>query len=140
VIEGALALAGTLANTRHVQIVRHFQPGLPTAPLDRHQIQQLVINLCTNAMDAMPKGGTLTVDISGNADALELKVTDTGTGIRPELREQIFEPFYTTKEVGKGTGLGLALVAEIVKKHNAVLDLKTEIGVGTTFSIRFPTH
>ena len=120
---------------------------------DATQLHQVLLNLCVNARDAMPDGGELGIEakhvtlddpaasafIEGRAGQFVcLRVSDTGTGIPPEIRERIFEPFFTTKEVGKGTGLGLATVLSIVKGHQGFLDLKSEVGKGTAFSIYLP--
>lgn len=121
---------------------------------DAAQIEQSLMNLVTNARDAMPSGGCLTLatsvrDVSGEftgADGLPLhgkyaviSVSDTGTGIDAQTRTRIFEPFFTTKEVGKGTGLGLAMVYGIVRKHNGFIDVTSEPGRGTTFNIYIPS-
>jgi PAS domain S-box-containing protein len=127
--------------------------ALPLFSGDHTQVHQVLLNLCVNARDAMPKGGTLTVTATslrvddhyagmtpGSIPGLYLlvKVTDTGTGIPPEVVDKIFDPFFTTKEHGKGTGLGLSTVLSIVKSHGGFLNVYSEPGNGTTFSICFP--
>jgi PAS domain S-box-containing protein len=122
---------------------------------DPTQIHQILLNLCVNARDAMPDGGTLTVSaenrmldeqyVAMNIEAkpgpyLVLNVTDSGTGIPPEIIDQIFEPFYTTKEVGKGTGLGLSTVMAIVKSHHGFVHVYSEPGLGTTFKVYIPAE
>ena len=120
---------------------------------DSDQIVPVVMNLCVNARDAMPQGGTLTV-ATGNVtagegdvgrpeyilpgDYVKLSVTDTGLGIAKELQAQIFEPFYTTKEIGKGTGLGLAMVYGIVKQSGGYVWIDSELGQGACFTIYLP--
>jgi len=126
---------------------------LPLFSGDHTQVHQVLLNLCVNARDAMPKGGTLTVTATslqvddnyagmtpGSIPGryLRVKVTDTGTGIPAEVVNKIFDPFFTTKEHGKGTGLGLSTVLSIVKSHGGFLNVYSEPGNGTTFSICFP--
>lgn len=120
--------------------------GLPPIEADAAMLEQVVLNLAVNARDAMPHGGRLVVatDLvetecdSGTVPWVRLRVADTGSGIPPEVMAHIFEPFFTTKEVGKGTGLGLATVFGIVKQHNGFIDVSSEVGRGTTFTILFP--
>jgi CheY-like chemotaxis protein len=121
---------------------------------DPDQIAQALMNLCVNSRDAMPQGGTLMIT-TGNVtveaghvgehhpgvtpgDYVELLITDTGTGISKELLEQVFEPFFTTKEVGKGTGLGLAMVYGIVKQSSGHVWVDSELGMGSCFTIYLP--
>jgi PAS domain S-box-containing protein len=120
---------------------------------DATQLHQVFLNLCVNARDAMPDGGQLTltmqnvvlgdVDIKRNPGAkpgpyLRVLVTDTGTGIRPEVIDRIFDPFFTTKRFGEGTGLGLSTTLGIVKGHGGVIDVYSEVGKGTTFIVHLP--
>jgi signal transduction histidine kinase len=120
---------------------------------DATQIHQVLLNLCVNARDAMPSGGKLSLSAeniqldehyaSMVAEAkpgpyVLIRVTDTGEGIPPAIMEKVFDPFFTTKEQGKGTGLGLSTVLGIVKSHGGYLDLRSEVGKGTTFSVYFP--
>ena len=120
--------------------------GVPPIEGDVAMLEQIVLNLAVNARDAMPNGGQLIISTdaiemesdSGIIKQVRLRVRDTGSGIPPEVIGRIFEPFFTTKEVGKGTGLGLATVFGIVKQHNGSLDVTSEVGHGTTFTILFP--
>jgi len=138
---------------RNIDIQPQFPPDLWTVTGDATQLHQVLLNLCVNARDAMPKGGTLTVSsenlvidqhfASMNPGAqlgphVALRVADTGSGMSAETMDKIFDPFFTTKEVGKGTGLGLATVIGIVKSHNGFLTVQSEVGVGTTFSVFLP--
>ena len=126
---------------------------LPLFSGDHTQVHQVLLNLCVNARDAMPKGGTLivtatTLQVDDNYAGmtpgsvpgryLMVKVTDTGTGIPREVVDKIFDPFFTTKEQGKGTGLGLSTVLSIVRSHGGFLNVYSEPGNGTTFSVLFP--
>ncbi len=111
---------------------------LPLVDADAGQIQQAVIALATNAIDAMPGGGELTFRVFPQANRLMVEVADNGTGIEPENMSKIFEPFFTTKEVGKGTGLGLAVCYGIVSEHGGRLNVRSNLGKGTVFSIALP--
>ena len=138
VIEGALVLVATLARSKQVELIRPPLREIPRVSVDANQMQQVVINLCTNAIDAMPKGGKLTVGLEHRGDHAEISVHDTGVGISPEVRERMFEAFFTTKEVGKGTGLGLSIISRIVKAHEGTIDVQSDVGHGTTFTVRLP--
>jgi len=123
---------------------------------DTHQIEQVLMNLAINARDALPKGGLLSIATErirldeefitthGGSGASGmyalLTVTDTGTGMDMETCRKIFDPFFTTKEIGKGTGLGLAVVYGIVKQHDGYITVYSEPGLGTTFRIFLPLH
>ena len=136
-----------------IQLKIHLDDDVPSIMADSAQIEQVIMNLVTNAEDAMPEGGTLTltterseldaafVNMHGlarpGAYAL-LTISDTGTGISDTIKEKIYEPFFTTKEVGQGTGLGLSIVYGIVKQHDGYILLETEESGGTTFRIYFP--
>ncbi len=134
--------------------VKHGR-GLGAVRADPGQLEQVIVNLAVNARDAMPRGGTLTIqtypvarsdvrklgsDILPIADYSAVSVTDTGTGIAPELLTKIFEPFFTTKDVGKGTGLGLSTVYGIVKQSGGFIFADSTVGQGTSFVIYFPVH
>ena len=113
-------------------------PDVPLASADGGQIQQAIIALATNAIDAMPDGGKLAFRVFARAKRVVIEVTDTGAGIQQENMSKIFEPFFTTKEVGKGTGLGLAVCYGIISEHGGRLSVRSNIGKGTTFSIFLP--
>ncbi len=121
-----------------VEMVIEIQPGLPLVNADGGHIQQAIIALATNAIDAMPDGGTLTFRASADSKRLAIEVQDTGIGIPPEDLSKIFEPFFTTKEVGKGTGLGLAVCYGIITDHSGRLSVRSNPGKGTTFTILLP--
>jgi signal transduction histidine kinase len=133
-------------------VTSYFQTPLYML-LDRGQIQQVLMNLATNARDAMPSGGKLTISITserldedfltdhaclGSRDHALIRFSDTGSGMDKETAGRIFEPFFTTKEKGKGTGLGLSIIHGIITQHNGIITCSSEPGVGTTFSIYLP--
>jgi nitrogen-specific signal transduction histidine kinase/HAMP domain-containing protein len=141
-VEGALSLIQAQARMDRAEVRQVLAPGLPKVYGSKNQIQQVVINLAKNALDAMPQGGAVTVLTEleeGSRSWVRLRVQDQGTGIPPEILPRIFEPFFTTKPVGRGTGLGLSLVYEIVKKHSGTLDVKSRPGA-TEFIIRLPVR
>jgi PAS domain S-box-containing protein len=109
---------------------------LPASPLDASQIQQVLVNLIKNAMQAMTRGGTLTLQTGEGSEGVWVSVADTGGGIPEDQLNRIFEPFYTTKK--KGSGLGLMLVQRIVRAHGGRIDLQSQVGRGTTFRIWLP--
>lgn len=138
---------------KSITISTDIPPNLGTLCGDATQLHQVLMNLCVNARDAMPDGGTLTISAKTifidenyarlNIDAqvgyyIFLTVTDTGMGIPSEILDRIFEPFFTTKEIGKGTGLGLSTVIGIIKGHGGFVKVYSEVGVGTQFQVYFP--
>jgi two-component system, cell cycle sensor histidine kinase and response regulator CckA len=154
------ALLGDLAKMLHrligdnIALESSYAGDIPAIEADPGMIEQIIVNLAVNARDAMPKGGQLLITTSAVAvdDAyvqqhheartgrfVALGVRDTGCGMTRDTLERIFEPFFTTKEVGKGTGLGLATVYGIVKQHQGWLDVSSEVNIGTTFRIYFPS-
>ena len=137
-IENALSLAEVKTKMGNINIEKDLDPKLPNIMADSSQIQQIVINLCNNAADAMPQGGTIKVSTGQNAGYLEIIISDTGMGIAKEVIGKIFDPFFTTKEVGKGTGLGLSLCYEIVQKYKGEIAVESELKKGTSFIIRLP--
>ena len=122
----------------NITIERDLEQNLPEIIVDNNQIQQIIINLCNNAADAMPQGGIIRVGSRQKTEYLEIIISDTGTGIPKENIDKIFNPFFTTKEVGKGTGLGLSLCYEIIQKHKGNITVKSETGKGTSFTIMLP--
>lgn len=140
-LDGAMALVLAQAKIRSVEVKVELTPGLPKIFANRNQVQQVAINLASNAIDAMAGGGVLfirTAPAPGRDGGVLLRVADTGCGIPEEIRGKVFEPFFSTKEVGKGTGLGLALVYEIVQKHKGEIGFESERDKGTVFSVLFP--
>ena len=140
---------------KHIQVRTMIPPDLWTVQGDPTQLHQVLLNLCVNARDAMPEGGTLTLSAENLAFdahyvALEseakpgpyvlLEVEDSGMGMPPEIIEKIFDPFFTTKELGKGTGLGLSTTLAIVKSHGGFIRVYSELGSGTKFRVYLPAQ
>ncbi len=121
----------------HIQVRRVKEAPLPPVNFDPNQMRQVLINLFKNALEAMPRGGEITVATQVKGSDLEISVTDTGEGMPPEVAANIFQPYYTTKE--KGSGLGLAICQFIVKdQHGGCLEAESTPGQGSTFTIRLP--
>ena len=139
-ISRTLALLEKQAIFHDIAVARRFQPDLPQAFTDESQMQQVFMNIILNAVDAMDQRGELTVE-TGQDDRREevfVRISDTGCGIKPEIREAIFNPFFTTKDPGKGTGLGLAVACRIVQAHGGRTEVESEVNKGTTFTIHLP--
>jgi two-component system NtrC family sensor kinase len=123
-----------------VRIVQELDSDLPLINADPNRLNQVLVNLIINAVDAMEGKGTLTLRTFQQplVKKIVLEVIDTGMGIPSENLSKIFEPFFTTKEVGKGTGLGLSTVYGIVQEHGGTIEVQSTVGKGTTFTIKFP--
>ena len=137
---------------RTIVFKKKIEDALPMIRADRSQIHQVLLNLCVNARDAMPKGGTITIGAEQKTRAqvterfpeadrpsyVCISVSDTGEGITKDVLRRIFDPFFTTKPRGKGTGLGLSVALGVVEAHHGFIDLESEIGHGTTFRLYIP--
>ena len=121
-----------------VQVVRELARDLPQIVADPAQVKQILVNLVVNAVQAMPDGGTLTIGTRAIDSSVELFVEDTGTGMSAEILEKIFLPFFTTKDVHGGTGLGLSVVHGIVTAHGGTIKARSRPGLGTRMEIRLP--
>ncbi len=142
-IEHTLALVHYHLRNHRITAVREYASDVPLIPADHQQLRQVFLNLLTNASDAMPQGGTLTLRVTGGAldtdtPAVVIELADTGLGIAPEHLPKVMEPFFTTKAEGKGTGLGLAICRRIVQEHYGTFTLSSEVGKGTTVRIALP--
>jgi two-component system NtrC family sensor kinase len=143
VVAEQLAGAGDLASAyKNVRVVRKLDSRSPVIQADPDQLRQCLLNLMSNAVDAMePDGGTLTISTRVlNRSQIEITVTDTGSGMSEETLGKLFTPFFTTKPPGKGTGLGLSIIYGIVKMHRGDIFVQSELGEGTTFTIVLPTR
>ncbi len=138
VISSAARLLSHQQRGEQVEFQIDTPEDLPPISGDAGQLQQAVIALATNAIDAMPDGGVLRIASRRNGSNVLIEVSDNGVGIPQENITKIFEPFFTTKEIGKGTGLGLAVCYGILTEHGGSLDVQSTLGVGTTFTISLP--
>ncbi|MHA2611549.1 MAG: cache domain-containing protein [bacterium JZ-2024 1] len=140
ILKDTLFLLQDQALFHNVKIVKNLDESLPPVVCDPGQIQQVFMNILINAAEAMDGVGTLTLAtrMAPYGNFVEIEFTDTGKGIPEEYIEKIFDPFFTTKESRKGTGLGLAISHGIIKKHNGTIEVKSTVGVGTTFIVSLP--
>ena len=111
---------------------------VPPVMADPVQLELALLNLVNNALDAMPSGGVLAVAVAPSAEGVRVEVRDTGTGIPPDLLPRIFDPWVTTKEAGRGSGLGLSIAREVLAAHGGTIAVKSEVGVGSTFTLTLP--
>jgi len=125
---------------RNIEIVKEHSPSIPFVEIDVGQIQEVFMNLILNAAQAMDGTGTLTTvtRLVEDGESVEIEVRDTGPGIPAEKIDKIFEPFYTTKEIGRGTGLGLSIAYGIIERHHGSIRVESEVGKGTSFFVRLP--
>ncbi|TAN60963.1 GHKL domain-containing protein, partial [bacterium] len=134
-IAEALDLLGSHSAFSKIKLVKQFNQRLPRiADLG---LSHIIINTLRNAMDAMPAGGSLCI-AAAVTDTVEIKITDTGSGIKEELKEKIFEPFFTTKDKDKGSGLGLAICNEIINRYEGKITVESSAGKGSCFTVSIP--
>jgi PAS domain S-box-containing protein len=136
VVEKTLELLQPELDNRGLTVQTRLARQLTATPIDPMQMQQVLVNLVKNAMHAMTRGGTLTLQTGEGADGVWVSVADTGGGIPQEQINRIFEPFFTTKK--KGSGLGLMIVQRIVRAHDGRIELESHVGRGTTFRVWLP--
>jgi len=140
VLEQALSLVGHQAQLQNIEVIREISPSLPKVMADFDQLQQVFTNLTLNAIQAMPDGGRLILHTSVVDGQIRVDVQDTGCGIPKENLAKLFTPFFTTKEKGKGVGLGLAVIHGIIERHKGKVKVQSEVGKGTTFSVYLGAH
>ena len=137
-VKDTLALIRRHATLSNIAIEEKYDPDLPPVEVDVPQCKQVFLNLITNALDAMPNGGTLTVASVLDGAFVRIDFADTGAGIPAANLEKIFDPFFTTKPAVKGTGLGLSVSLGIIQSHGGTIDVKSEVGKGSVFSVKLP--
>jgi signal transduction histidine kinase len=144
ILKDVLALVNHLLRTSGVQLFTSFSEGIPWISVDRNQTKQVILNLIHNALHAMPTGGDLQISTAcsqrDNKDWITISLSDTGTGIAPENVERVFEPFFTTRSKDGGTGLGLSVSYGIVADHGGFIDVESQVGKGSKFTIWFPVE
>ncbi len=123
-----------------IELVRQLSPHLPEIIADAGQLHQVLVNLVVNSIQAMPKGGKLTIQTLTKDGYVSLVVEDTGVGMSTEVKRQLFDPFFTTKEIGEGTGLGLSVVHGIVSSHGGTIKVGSQVGKGARFEIQLPVR
>lgn len=141
ILEKSLSLLGNKLKLQNVKLHTVLDATVPLTPCDFSQIQQTLMNIIINGSEAMPDGGVLTIKSCHLPDDgfVEVEIADTGTGIPEEHLSKIFDPFFSTKEAGKGVGLGLSIVYGIINEHKGTVEAKSKVGKGTTFIIKLPT-
>jgi len=135
-----LNLFAPLCEKAGVELRRIVTPDLPEITANKSQIRQVISNLIVNALQAMPGGGILMLQTSFDATSVRLRVDDTGIGIKDELKDSIFLPFFSTKDVDQGTGLGLSVAHGIVSSHGGEICIENKTGKGACFCVTFPRH
>lgn len=137
-ITGVLSFSAALLRKQRIKVNLDFQRPLPRIPVDAEKLKQVFVNLIINAIEAMPKGGQLVISTGYSVANIVIKFTDTGEGIPLAEQPHIFDPFYTTKKTG--TGLGLSISYQSIKLHNGIIDVQSEPGQGTEFTIKLPVE
>jgi two-component system NtrC family sensor kinase len=136
VVEEALLLVEKQLTKERIVLEKNLAPGLPKIAGSSNHLEQVLVNLLTNAREAMVGGGTLLVESRRAHEMIEIRVADTGPGIPPEVMARIFDPFFTTKE--EGTGLGLSISYGIVREHGGTISIESRPGGGSIFIVQLP--
>jgi signal transduction histidine kinase len=138
VVTGGLYFLESRCAKAGIEVIRTLDPHLPEILADSSQLQQVIVNLVVNAVQAMPNGGKLTIETSTAGDHVLLIVRDTGSGMPETVLKNLFTPFFTTKDIDQGTGLGLAVVHGIISSHGGTIRVESKVGKGTCFEIQLP--
>jgi signal transduction histidine kinase len=140
VLQAVIALTHHKMSLQSIKLTTHLHPGVLWVRGNANRLQQCLLNLVFNAMEAMPEGGELVMssDLDPDRKTVLLEIRDTGSGIQEEHLNHIFDPFFTTKEAGQGTGLGLSIVYGIAKNHRGDIRVQSEVGKGSSFLLKLP--
>jgi PAS domain S-box-containing protein len=138
IVEDSLEMFQERMTHNRITVEKAIEENVPSIHADRDQLVQVLINLVTNSLHAMPEGGRLRLSLARESSHVRLGLSDTGHGMPEEVRSKIFEPFFTTKDFGKGTGLGLTVVKGIIEEHGGTIVVESVVDKGTTFWIRLP--
>ena len=139
-VKTALGIVKYDKRVKNVNFETHFEANLQSAKIVPDQLLQVFINILINSLDAIEGEGTISVKTSGNKENIIVEISDNGCGIPEDTISKIFEPFYTTKEVGKGTGLGLSVSYGIIKKFEGNISIESKVGEGSKFTIQVPIY
>jgi two-component system NtrC family sensor kinase len=141
IIENSLQLMENKIKLQDIEVVLNLQEDIPIIYCDVKQIQQTLMAVIINAVEAMPKGGKISIDsLAIDSKEIEITIADTGEGIPQDNLKHIFDPFFTTKDAAKSTGLGLFVAYGIIREHKGTVEVKSEAGKGTVFHIRLPVR
>jgi signal transduction histidine kinase len=141
IVDRALSLVKLEATRHHIEVVRRLDAAAPALPVDKNKMEQVLVNIFMNAIQAMPEGGTLTVRTldaqagPSGSPALTVEIDDTGPGIPEDHLTKVFDPFFTTKPVGQGTGLGLSVTRQIVQLHGGTIAIRNRAEGGARVTI-----
>jgi two-component system sensor histidine kinase HydH len=138
VVKSAVDKAGISKGKKNIEIKKSFPKNLPEVRIDKERIQDVLINILTNAIQAIPSDGLISVSTSSTEGEVQIKISDTGAGIPKENLDKIFKPFFSTKDYGKGTGLGLSFANRVIREHEGKIEVSSSPGKGTTFTITLP--
>ena len=139
VIERVLVLTNHAFTAHHIRLDKHLHPDLPPLMVDRHMLEQVFMNLILNAVQAIRGGGVITIQTYVSGERCAIQIQDTGSGIPTSVLPRIFDPFFTTKGTGEGTGLGLSVSLGIVERHGGTIQVESEVGKGSSFTVWLPT-